>query len=133
MAAILPTFNLGPHQIVKDKSDIILYTIRHVMLTPGATSSIMEDDILSFRKLEAEYGGGGNELAIKLESGLTKIFERYFPDNIPIVTVDKYDIAFGLYGLSVEVVDAKGNNLILRTKVDVINDNEIIINYESGG
>ena len=55
-SAVVPTFHNATHGILKSPTDVALYLIRWTFANPGATSSQLEDEMISFRELEAVYG-----------------------------------------------------------------------------
>lgn len=126
----IPTLTLGPSQILTNPQDIILYILRSVFLNPGDTSSMIENEIISFRKLEATYGKNGHELATKLSSELNTVFGRYFSGTGIVADVTYTSLGDGKYALGIEVRDEFGNLKLIRGKVDVIDINELVLNFE---
>lgn len=125
----IPTLHLGPTQIIQDKKDIAAYIVRHALNNPGGTSSFVEHELVSFRKLEAEFGENGQLLAKELEGKLNAILYKYFGDDsfMTEVEYEQYDSS-SKYKLAINITDASGVPLISNTSIS-LNNRKISINY----
>ena len=73
----IPTLHSGTRQVLESVEDKVAYIIRHSLVNPGFTSDMIEDDLLSFRKLEATYDNRIGEIVRhykhKLELTLNRV------------------------------------------------------------
>ena len=65
---------------LEDVRDQVASLVRWVIMNPGFTSSLWEDDLVSFRKIAAEYEGDSTALIEMLELKFSTIFQRMFKD-----------------------------------------------------
>ncbi len=127
--AKVPTLAAGPVEVLESTSDIVAYIIRHSLKNPGFTSSFIEDELVSFRKLEAEHQNRDN-LVRAYEQKLQDVIARNLPNDSVSVAVEWEDVDGFHYRLSIEVTDASGQNVLMVGKVTVA-ENDINIEFDS--
>lgn len=132
MPTVIPTLSIGPIQQLTSDQDKIAYIIKFALYNPGATSSMFEEELVSFRKLEAKYGEDGARLAQELGQKLSDVIFRYFGNKYG-VDVSNYDVDVGKFGIAINVIDNVNQSVLIRTKVDVVDENTLNINYDSSG
>lgn len=126
----IPTLHSGPVGIVDTPADIVAYLIRHSLKNPGFTSSLIEGDLLSFRKLEAEYPNR-DDLVQYYSDKLEVIINKNLPGGnytVEITTEDKPNS--NDYSMSIAVLDGDGLHIIKQGKI-VVQKDDIIINFDT--
>ncbi len=63
-----------------DVRDQVIHLIRFLIMNPGGTSDLWEQDLISFRTLSSKYENSRNQLASALEQQITSVLERKFKD-----------------------------------------------------
>ena len=128
--AKIPTLHSGPVSVISNPADIVAYLIRHSLKNPGFTSSFIENDLISFRKLEAEYTDKLNLIAI-YQQQLQSVILRNLPTEALNVNVDWEDVDGFNYKLSIDVSDQTGTTILVSGKVVITKDNiNITFNHE---
>ena len=121
------TLTIGK-DVLTSKQDIIWYLIAFSLQNPGETSSIMEDELLSFRKLNALYGRDASSFAAIYERELTNAILRYFPnDNIRVIVEVEFSKTDASYKLILSVID--DNNFVLNKGPVTVNGDDITIDF----
>jgi len=124
--SVIPTLHPSSSELLTDKQDIIAYIVRWSLTNPGHTSSFVEDELVSFRKLEAEYGSDKEALAKRFTSKLNGVINNYYPDQKMSVEVTATDIDDIKYKLSISVTDSDGSYILDRGIVEVTNNSLIL-------
>ena len=107
MITVTPTLS-STSGYLEDVRDQIANLLRFMIMNPGRTSSLWEEDLISFRKLAAEYQGDRSTLIDQTRFKLTNSFKRMFPDyniEVSLSTAD-YDPKIGddgRYTLSISI------------------------------
>lgn len=126
MTGVLLTLHAGTSSIITaddtSKSDIAAYLIRHSLNNPGDTSSYLEDEIISFRKLEARYGYDKNQLAVQFALKLNEAINRYYPKDGIIVSIDTFTISDLKYGLTINIVNSNSESIISNGIIEISDD-----------
>lgn len=78
---VVPTLHAISTPSLSRPEDVATYLIQFLFVNPGATSSVNEDDMLSYRKLYSLYGNDPDRLGIEIAERLTRALGRYFPDK----------------------------------------------------
>lgn len=105
-------------QVLTRIGDQMAYAIRFFFANPGSTSSVNEEEMTSFRKLNAHYGNDPDRMANAVQGLLQDVAKRYNPNASVLVRVDKkmkFDsdkVLQGTYGLEILVSDQNGIPLI---------------------
>lgn len=113
--------------------------LRFMVMNPGWTSSLVEQDMLSFRKLAAEYEGDRLAFASQLKIRFLARLNAMFPNkdfDISFTPSDyEKDTPDGRYTVAVSVIvnDDKEKIPVLISGEIVVDPktNEIIINYSN--
>ena len=63
-----------------DIRDQVIHLIRFLIMNPGGTSDLWEQDLISFRTLSSKYENSRSQLASILEQKITAVLERKFKD-----------------------------------------------------
>jgi len=103
---ILPTLDTGC-PLLRDIRDIVAYTLRHAVYSPGRTSYFFNDYDISLRSLHAEYGRYPEKLATMFQIAMQGVVDRYAPGDGYVVEVTSRD----------DDTDQDGNSYILSIKV----------------
>lgn len=127
----IPTLHNGAMTILRKPQDVIAYLIRFVLLSPGFTSDHIEDELVSFRTLEAEFGLDKQELANRLELKLKNVISHFYPNDGIAVTVESYDIEDepNKYGLKIDVTNSSTNEPIMLATNVVVEDDTLKITF----
>ena len=120
-------------QVLTRIGDQMAYAIRFFFANPGSTSSVNEEEMASFRKLNAHHGNDPDIMASAVQQKLQEIARRYDARAAVLVRVDKkmkFDadrVLQGTYGLEILVSDQNGVPLIPTGRVVISGvDNEQI-------
>lgn len=65
---------------IEDVRDQVASLVRYVIMNPGFTSSLWENDLISFRKLASTYEGSRNEMIYFLSEKIKTILSAKFRD-----------------------------------------------------
>jgi hypothetical protein len=63
-----------------DVRDQVIHLIRFLIMNPGGTSDIWEQDLISFRTLSSKYENSRSQLAHALEQQINNVLTRKFKD-----------------------------------------------------
>lgn len=125
----IPLLSNGPITILKKKTDIAAYLIEFMFNNPGETSDQIEDELISFRKLNAMYGNDQKLLAAAVGDQLQAILSKYYPDSGIVVSCDSHDIDASWYGLIINIMDNNGESILLTKNISVSTDNGLEIKF----
>ena len=75
-----PSLHSRSNPYVKDPGKVGLALIRFMFMNPGASSSFIEEEMISFRKMVGSKQHTPDELAEDIGNQLTAAMGRYFPD-----------------------------------------------------
>lgn len=128
MEPVIPTLHSGTSELLEDKQDIIAYIVRFALTNPGRTSSYVENDLVSFRKLEAKYGTDRSALASAFSSRLNTVINNYYPDQGLSIEVSASEASTTKYKLTISISDDDGQ-LILDKGIVSVNDDSLIVNF----
>ena len=76
---VVPTLHAISSPSLTKPEDIAIYLIRMLFVNPGRTSAFNEEEMISYRKLAAEYGTDPDRLASEIARQLTLAMGHYFP------------------------------------------------------
>lgn len=130
---VIPTLHNNSVPVIKDVSRQMAYIVRWYFANPGRTSSNNEDELISFRKLNAIYGKDPLTMCNQTQQALQRICSRYVNNVNVEVTFDMQDkkdrdgILQGTYTMTIRIADASGMPLIEDANI-VITDNGDKIN-----
>lgn len=128
MEPVIPTLHSGTSELLEDKQDIIAYIVRFALTNPGRTSSYVENDLVSFRKLEAKYGTDRSALAAAFSSRLNTVINNYYPDQGLSIEISASEVSTTKYKLTISISDSDGQ-LILDRGIVSVNDDSLIVNF----
>lgn len=129
----LPSLQAITNPLMTKKEDIAVYLIQFLFANPGATSSMNEGEMMSFRKLVAMYGSTQlDKLAERIGEMLTVSLSHYFPQDgitasCQIVQEEgrgEENVLLGTYGVEIAIRDRSGNAVIPRSKIKVEKNGE---------
>ena len=123
---VIPVLSLNTDQLVK-REDQIAYIIRHAFYNPGWTSSQIEDELVSMRRLVAHYELDKDEFVSMLRKKLELAIKHLYAELS--VNVESYDVDPTKYGVTISVVDSQGN-LVLASNNIRVKDNKIILEFD---
>lgn len=92
MITVTPTLS-STSGYLQDIRDQIANLLRFMIYNPGRTSSLWNNEMISFRTLSAEYQNNRSNLVSMMKSRLSRSLNRMFPDyrfDIEVTTED-YD------------------------------------------
>lgn len=122
---VLPSLSNTSAPILSKIEDIAAYLIGWYFTNPGRTSSFIDDELISFRKLNSQYGNNPDQMVSMTEQMFSRALRRYDPDVSCTCTYtkqNKFDedgILQGTYGIEIEIHDQKNNPVIPRCKISV--------------
>lgn len=120
--SIIPTLDGGPDEILTTPEQNLAYLVRHLLYAPGSTSSIYEDQLLSFRKLEAQHHSDRSGLIDAIKRQLQAAVQRRY-DNTYVVDVSSYNSGGDTFGLYIDIKErATGISAIPSTAFIVENN-----------
>ena len=128
---VVPTLHAMSTPSLSRPADVATYLIGWLFRNPGGTSSVNENEMVSFRKLVAVYGNQPNELASQITNMLETCMRHYFPAagyTVPcqVEYKDGYSsdegVYQGNYGITITVQDSNG--------VSVVPVSNIVVNYD---
>lgn len=127
----VPTLHSRSNPYLESPANTALYLIRFYFANPGSVSSVMNNEIISFRRTEAKYGKDKNKLAEEIGNELTAAMNRYYPDEGYIATVSVEDIEgtgtdgslLGNYGITIAITNSDGVPVCPRSGITVAKDN----------
>lgn len=112
---LLPTLDIGC-PLLRDIRDIVAYTLRHAVYSPGRTSYFFDDYDISLRLLHAEYGRYPDKLAGIFQIRMQGVIDRYAPgDGYTVEVTSRNDdtVEDGTaYILSIKVKNAYGEYVV---------------------
>lgn len=79
--SITPTLSSGSGYLT-DVRDQVASLVRFIIMNPGGTSDIWEDQLISFRYLSARYDTSRDTFCAKLTEEVSNLLERKFPDYV---------------------------------------------------
>ncbi len=120
---VIPLLSKGPEDLVESKQGILWHIVSFSLLNPGFTSDINEEEMISFRVLEAEYGADSEALRIQYADALTEVANRHFPNDGITAIVEVGDVAENTFTLKVGFVDANQELLLSTKPITVTPDN----------
>jgi len=130
-SAVVPTFHNATHGILKSPTDVALYLIRWPFANPGATSSQLEDEMISFRELEAVYGKSPDDLCREISNRLKVAMDHYFPEQYNVnATYEEETDGSGKYSISIDISDNNGQPICRRHMIEVNADGDFTIHAE---
>lgn len=125
----VPSLSNVSRPLLQSKENVALYLIEFLFSNPGKTSSHIEGEMLSFRRLVAEHGSlKPPQLADELGNMLTVSLSHYFPnDGLQAICSIEEEMGTingvyqGNYGITIAIRDRDGipiipNRLIKATK-----------------
>lgn len=127
---------------VEDIRDQVATLIRFIIMNPGRTSEIWEEDMLSFRTLSARYEGSREQFASRLgtliENKCGRMFKDYvFTSNFSVEDYEegtsdgRYTIMFDLSMMKTGQESATSMPALISGAVTVDTDsNEIFLTYK---
>lgn len=128
---VVPTlFNMTTPNLTKP-ADVAVHLVRWLFTNPGYTSTINENEMISYRKLVAMYGTDADVLAEHITDMLNQTMLRYFPDGgyIASCTVedkvgysDDEHVYQGDKAIKISFTDANGAAIIPRGAINVNHD-----------
>lgn len=122
---VIPSLSNTSAPILSKIEDIAAYLIGWYFTNPGRTSSFLDDDMISFRKLNSLHGNNPEQVVSATERMFNLALHRYDQNVGCTVTYEKKNkfdedgILQGTYGIVIEIHDAKGNPIIPRCKISV--------------
>jgi len=127
MSTAIPSLHNGPTDILTDTQKKLWSIIAFVFNNPGAISNVMEEEVVSFRKLNAEFGSNRESLAVELQQSLETIVRRVFPDEGFLVSVFAEPIDEVKYTLIINI--SQGTSVILSSPIPIENRKVTITNW----
>lgn len=129
MATAIPSLHNGPVDILTNKQKQLWSIIAFVFNNPGNISNVMESEMVSFRKLDAEFGLNRDQMASEFEKSLGEIIDRVFPDGNISVSVVAEPVDEVRYTLRIAI--SEGTEVILATPIDIDNQKVTITNWNT--
>lgn len=124
---IIPTLHNGVGIITKQE-DIVAYLLRHVTACPGSTSPDFENELLSLRKLTAQYGNDPDVLSGVFQDRLQTVIQRYVDNGTVTVECSAEAIVNSTYTLNIKVMivysDGTMEPIVSHGKIYITNDRQ---------
>ena len=123
---VIPVLSLNTDQLTK-KEDQLAYLVRHAFYNPGWTSSQIEGYLVSMRRILAKCEYDRDEFIAILKQKLELAVKHLYADHS--VSVDSYMISPNTYGVTISIIDGKGQPVLSYDTIKVEN-NEIILDFD---
>ncbi len=128
LVSVIPSLTLN-NPLIKDRSSKLAYILRHAMNSPGWTSSQIEGELVSMRKMEALHGPQVQDVAAAIQQNIQHVI-AYHEKNAT-VTVRPELIDGVKYRFVISVEDSITNEpLILLHTVRTDQGEFILVNTE---
>lgn len=79
--SVTPTLS-SASGFLTDVRDQVASLVRFIIMNPGGTSDIWEDQLISFRTLASKYESSRSNLCSQLSSKVEDLLNRKFPDYV---------------------------------------------------
>lgn len=119
--SVTPTLS-SASGFLTDVRDQVASLVRFIIMNPGGTSDIWEDQMISFRTLASKYESSRSNLCSQLSSKVEDLLNRKFPDyafDVNFTTEDyneddnvRYTVKFSIIIDSVNGVENKRAALV---------------------
>lgn len=119
MAGVIPSFSLNVSMIT-NPSDQVAYIIRHAFHNPGWTSSFIDDQLVSMRKLRAQYTEDKEYFINALQAALQRAIEQYQPTFIVSISGVNSKTVPNAYKLIIVVNNSLGECVLNMDSVRVV-------------
>jgi hypothetical protein len=122
---VVPSLQAFSDPLLRTPENVAIYLIQFMFANPGRTSSVNEGEMLSWRRLAAEYGGTHfSQMANQMSTMLTAALSHYFPNgdytaNCTINQVEGFGddgARLGTCEIVINIVDADSNPIIPTAK-----------------
>lgn len=123
MANVLPTLNIN-QPIISDPSQIAISILKFAFWNPGWTSNIIEETLVSMRKLRAQTAQDIPDFPNALGDKLDAAIKRYFPRYRANVTYE--ETGPNTYKLIISLLDNRNIPIISADDI-VVKDGEIML------
>ncbi len=78
---VIPTLSKGTEDILSSPEAVLWYLLDFSLRSPGQISEAYEQDLVSFRELEAQYGNDAETLAQRYAEALNGVVAKYYPNG----------------------------------------------------
>lgn len=129
MQPVIPTLSKGSRDLLDDPKSIVLYLLSHAISSPGGTSNLYENEVLSLRKMIAAFSRDPQALASIFQTQFQRVLNKYFPNGGYTVIAEPELIKDGVYKLLVHVQGPEGT--LLNINDVIVNGDSITIDYGS--
>ena len=140
---VVPTLHNISTPMLTKLGDQLAYVIRFYFANPGRTSSNNEDEMISFRKLNAKYGNDPGEMCARSAAAIEAACRHYKDDARVSITYEMIrgfssnpeDLdpeaggrprLQGSYTMDITVSDSNGNPLIPHRLIKIMNNGDAI-------
>lgn len=145
---ILPTLHNISTPSLKVLGDQLAYLVRWYFANPGGTSSVIEDDLVSFRKLNSQFGKDPALMCEKTAAALERACHRYAPDVTVTCTykeeIKRSSVEFdpasgegilqGTYKMEITISNGEGVPIIPMQTIRILNSgDDIDIEFDQRG
>ena len=122
---VVPSLHALSDPLLRTPANVAIYLIQFMFANPGRTSSINEGEMMSWRRLSAEFGAKRiPEMAGHISKMLSTSLNHYFPDGQYTVTCNIDEEAgtgddgthLGNYAITINITDADGTPIISSSK-----------------
>lgn len=117
--SVIPILSKGTEDLIESKEGKLWHILTHSLRNPGFTSDIAEDEMISFRELEARFGNTPDILKEHYRQALGTVVKRHYPDDNIDVYVEIADLAENTYTLQVGFIDGQGNPLLTTRPITI--------------
>lgn len=129
---VIPTLHNNSVPVIKDVSRQMAYIVRWYFANPGRTSSNNEEELISFRKLNAIYGKDPLTMCNQTQTALQRICSKFVQNVNVEVTYemkngrDRDGVLQGNYTMTIRILDATGMPLIEDANIAITENGEKI-------
>ena len=119
LPSVIPVLSKGTEDLIESKQGKLWHIVSHSLRNPGFTSDINEEDMISFRALEAAFGQDSNMLAGQYADALNRVIARHYPNDSINAFVEIDDVKENTFTLQIGITDAEGNQLLTTKPITV--------------
>lgn len=127
MTTVIPSLHNGPTDILTDMQKKLWSVIAFSFNNPGSISNVIEPELISFRKINAEYGNNRDQLAAEYERQLSTVLRNIFPNDNLVVNVAVDIIDEVNFKLNINI--SSGATVLLLAPIPIGHDSVQITNW----
>jgi hypothetical protein len=127
---VTPILENTSNDLLEEQEAVLWQIVRFALENPGETSELFENELISFRKLQATFGNDREGLAAAFQQAIQIVITQYYPNDSISVSVETEDRSELSYALQIAITNPQGDSLLTIDPVVVNEEGDSIdINY----